>query len=102
MRDRASQHDICSDRHADLGSSCCTLFCAQLAVRVPTAASESMRKESLTMGNIQALLWLCVKEWDSMNKDGADPTETLERVCACEGVDVKILVNDEACTMNSL
>jgi hypothetical protein len=101
-RDRASQHDICSDRHADLGSSCSTLFCAQLAVRVLTAESESKQEESLMMDNVQALLWMCVKEWDRMNQDGAHPRDTLESVCAREGLDVKILVDDEACTMSSL
>ena len=54
------------------------------------------------MGNVQALLWMCVKEWDRINKDGADPRESLERVCAREGLDVKILVDDEACAMSAL
>ena len=54
------------------------------------------------MDNVQALLWMCVKEWDRMNQDGAHPRDTLERVCARTGLDVKILVDDEACTMSSL
>ena len=96
-RDRSSQHDICADRPADLGSSCCTLFCAQLAAKVLAAASESKQTEALLMDNVQALLWMCVKEWDRMRKDGADPRESLEGVCAREGLETKILADDVAC-----
>lgn len=101
-RDRWCQHDICSDRPPDLGSSCCTLFCAQLAARVLASASEAKAKEALNMVNVQALLWVCVKEWDRMNKDGAAPSESLELVCAREGLELKISVDDMACDMDAL
>ena len=54
------------------------------------------------MSNVQALLRMCVKEWDRMNKDGADAKESLERVCAHEGLEAKILIDDEACTKRAL
>ena len=54
------------------------------------------------MDNVQGLLWMCVKEWDRLNKDGAAPSESLMRVCAERGLEIEISMDDEACATSAL
>ena len=57
-----SQRDVCADRPADLGSSCCTLFAAQLAIKILLAKSEAQQRADLGMTQVQAMLCHAVKE----------------------------------------
>jgi len=88
------QHNMCSDRPPDLGSSCCTLFSS--GVKVLLAESKLQERRELQMDNVQAILWSSVKQWDEERRDGAVPTETLKNVCQRQGVALTVLTDDVA------
>ena len=60
QRHHLCQHNICSDRPPDLGSSCCTLFSS--GVKVLLAESKLQERRALQMDNVQAMLWSSVKQ----------------------------------------
>ena len=102
QRHHLCQHNICSDRHPDLGSSCCTLFSAQLGVKVLLAESNRQQRLELQMDNVQAMLWSSVKQWDEERRDGAMPMVTLNNVCQRQGVAVTVLADDVASSRATL
>ena len=73
-RDKNSQHDICKERSADCGSSCCTLFASKLATQVLTAVASAQSQDDLPkqlgMQALQRLLARCVRQWDAMGMPG--------------------------------
>ena len=90
---------MCPDR--PVGSSCCTLFCARLAIKVLLGSGGAA---ALDLPNVQVLLAKCVKEWDKdcRGKDGEAPATTLQRICARGDVEVCLKVNDVGCSKDSL
>ena len=100
QRHHLCQHNICSDRPPDLGSSCCTLFSS--GVKVLLAESKLQERRELQMDSVQAMLWSSVKHWGEERRDGAVPTETLKNVCQRQGVALTVLTDDVASSRATL
>ena len=92
-QDAKCQHDICRNRPADAGSSCCTLFGARLSIKVLLAAPEQ-QLQHLAVAALQKLLASCVQEWDRSGQDGAVASEMIRRAASSASIAVDVKVDE--------